>query len=329
MSQAPDLPDTSSWQPRDSARETLQSALQKRCEMIERRIKVRALEEKAMNIDNFDSGRGLEDIIREEFESILPDRYKVTRGVVVDSKGMTSGDVDLAIFNSSWFPEIKAGATKASSRTFLPIEGIYAVAEIKQSINYKSFDEAMEKLVKTHRLHRPATRMNRLVENRESSSCTHGLSNPLYSFILATSIDPSIPFTKLVNRFFDINKELRREEVVRAICVVGEGTATWGYMDPKTHHIKPALFMREDLYVPIMPLLSRPPKVVAPLESLFKDLMRHLFHSVLAPEDIEVAYGEQESTIETPNSDQIRLIPDKERVESLQNVCPQNGCPTM
>jgi len=178
----------------------LSCALQRRCTAIEERIRLRACHERDSNIDNFDSGIGVEEIIREELSSLLPRRYSTTAGVLADSNGCTGGDYDVVVFNADWIPAIKAGATKASRRVHLPIEGVYAVGEVKQTLDYTTLDEAMRKLVVAHRLHRPPTSGFRVVENRELTKCPYGLSNPLYSFVIATGIRQGIEFDDLTRR---------------------------------------------------------------------------------------------------------------------------------
>jgi hypothetical protein len=314
------LPDTSVWQPRDDKLATLKSAFLKRCVGAEALITSRVNLEKGMNIDNFDSGSGVEDIIREEIGQLLPARYSVTRGVVNDRNGKTAGDVDLVIFNSHWFPMVKAGATPESRRAHLPIDGAYAVCEIKQSLDCGVLDEAMEKLVTCHRLYRSHTYAHRMTENREGSSCIHGLTNPLYSMIIATDLRKDVDFNQLIERFFDINKSLSRLEVIRALCVLGYGTVTWGYWHTETES-KPALFMLEDLYEPIFPVYHKMPESESALYSLMVDLSLHLYHSILAPEDIVAHYGPENFQVKIPTSTNIVLGPDDAQLSMLSKVC--------
>ena len=317
----PDLPNANEWQPRASATETLQEAFLKRCLAVENLIRLRVQAEQEMNIDNFDSGLGIEDIIRDEMRKILPARYAIEHGVLIDRNGKTGGDYDLLVFNESWFPRIKAGATESSRRSYYPIEGTYAVGEIKQTLNYSTFDAALQKLIVAHRLHRPPTLANRLVENRESVSCSHGLSNPLYSFILGVQLAKGLTFEELINRFYDVNKQVKRLEVVRALCVLGHGTVVWGFKDTEKHEIRPALFMLEDLYEPILPAYYDAKEVGSALFALIANLMRHLYDSVLAPEDIAVLYGPSTRVIKAPNSEEVALQPDPERIQSLSIIC--------
>lgn len=318
--ESPPLPDTTQWQPRESASGKLKSSFLQRCTGLETEIRLRAKFEKGMNVDNFDSGPGVEDIIREGLAQLLPSRYSVKAGVIIDRNGNTAGDFDIVVFNEQWFLAVKAGATTRSRRVFLPIDGVYAVCEVKQTLDFKSLDQAMEKLVSCHRLNRPRTHANRIVENREGSSCTHGLSNPLYSAIIATDLREGIELESVINRFFDINKTLRRLEIVRALCVLGEGTVTWSFKDNEGE-VKPALFMLEDLYLPIFPVYHKIPHVGSALYRLMADLLLHLYHSVLAPEDIAVSYGPDIHSVSIPKSSDIALKPDTEWLSSLENLC--------
>jgi hypothetical protein len=285
---------------------------------------LRAAFEKGANVDNFDSGPGVEDIIRDALAQLLPRRYSVKAGVVTDRDGNTAGDFDVVVFNEQWFPAVKSGATPQSRRVFLPIDGVYAVCEVKQTLDIESLDAAMKKLVACHRLNRPRTHAQRIVENREGVSCTHGLSNPLYSAIIATDLRDGIELEGVINRFFDINKTLKRLEVVRALSVLGHGTVTWSFRD-NGGEVRPALFMLEDLYVPIFPVYHRMPDVQSSLYRLMADLLLHLYHSVLAPEDLAASYGPDTHPVSIPKSSDIVLKPDAEWLSSLGIVCKPDG----
>ena len=184
----------------------------------------------------------------------------------------------------------------------MPIEGVYAVGEVKQTLTYKSLDEALEKLVVAHRLYRPPTSATRIVENRELNSCRHGLTNPLYSFIVATRLGDGLSFDDVVRRFVEINRGLRRLEVVRALCVLGVGTIHWVLLDD-TGSIRPALFMGEDLQE-VLQIGFKSAQEGSAFYSLASNLLLHLFHSVLAPEDIAAKYGASSGSIKiTHNED--------------------------
>jgi len=280
------LPDTSGWLPRETQSGNLHGAFLRRCLAAEKLIALKSELESDMNIDRYDSGPGLEDIVREELSSLLPSRYTVTCGVVNDRLGRTAGDFDIVMFNDIWFPKVKPGATNRSRRVHFPIDGVYAVGELKSTIDHHALDDAMRKLVMCHRLKRAQTFAFRKTENREGNECVHGITNPLYSFVIAAGLRNGLEFEELVERFFLINQTLKRLEVIRALCVLGEGVVVWGYKSPGG--IKPARFMLDDLYEPIIPIL---PQSESALFGLVANLMLHLYHSILAPEDVVYHYG--------------------------------------
>ena len=131
------LPDVGQWGPAGNKQETLTNALMMTCQIAQRRIVARAQVEIDFNIYNFDSGPGVEDIVREELANLLPRRYCVDAGIINDRSGYTAGDCDIVVRDDIWTPVIKPGATDQSRRFHFPIEGVYAAVEIKQTLGLK------------------------------------------------------------------------------------------------------------------------------------------------------------------------------------------------
>jgi hypothetical protein len=162
----------------------------------------------------------------------------------------------------------------------------------------------MEKLVIAHRLHRPPTSASRIVENRELDSCPHGLTNPLYSFIIATAVGDGLEFDDLIRRFVEINRELRRLEIVWAMCVLGVGTVHWFYFLEDGHPQMP-LFMGADLHETLHIGFESANHVKSAFYALVRGLMLHLYHSVLAPEDIAAKYGPKNNIVQTAKTEDL------------------------
>ena len=227
MDWSTNLPDVDQWQPQSSKRGTLGDALMMSCQIAQRRVVAAAEAEANFNIQNFDSGPGVEDIVREELSNLVPKRYSISAGVVNDRSGNTAGDCDLLVRDHMWSPVIKPGATNQSRRFHFPIEGIYAAIEIKQTLGYKQLDEAMEKLVKISRLDRPDNPYGHITENQHITNFDRAgyLLNPLFTSILAVRIEKGISFENLVDRFGEINALLDRHDMVTMFCILDHGTA--------------------------------------------------------------------------------------------------------
>jgi hypothetical protein len=305
--------DTSSWQPRKDASESLKDIFYKRCLHAEMLILSKVKQEKEYNIDNFDSGLGVEDIIRAEISNILPERYHVTKGVINDRNGYTSGNHDIVIFNKLWFPFLKSGATVESRRYHFPIEGVYALGEIKQCLTTETLQNAMKKLIIAKRLERPKTGRNRVIENRELSSCEHGFTNPLFTFLIAAETDENTEIDTIFQTFFDINKQLKRHELVNCLCILQKATIVWSYYDETTNSYSPAYFydVDRDLSSPLIPMLL---SVDQSRKGAFSDLLTilgtHLYNTVLGAEDIAVAYSNDYNSIKIPPIEKYTINPE-------------------
>lgn len=314
------IPDTSLWKPRNAS-ETLSAILAKECAGAESKLQQALQHEKQFNLDNFESGVPFEELVRGEIQRLLPKRYSVTSGRVLDRLGQTAGYCDVVVFNDTWFSPVKPSATQSATGAHLPVEGVYAVGEVKQTLTLQNLDQAMEKLVKCHRLHRPRTYAHRIAENRESAACPHGLTKPLFSFILAGGIPPNEKIEQIADRFFEISKQLKRLEIIRLLCVLGEGGVAWAFSDPlRNGEVRPALFVDSDLFHPIFPIFS-PASHRSAFLFLVQTLSQSLFHVVLGPEDLAFAYGSDVNGIKVPTSKEIHLPVEDEWSDLLNQPC--------
>ncbi|MCR6688114.1 DUF6602 domain-containing protein [Cellulomonas sp.] len=286
----PPLPDPADWTPR-AERDNLRDALRRRCLGIEKLVRLRSQLEREMNIDNFDSGLGVEDIVREQLRLLFPSRYGVRSGVVNDSEGRTVGECDVLLLNESWFPSIKAGATAESRRLHFPVEATYGVIEVKQSLDAAALDAAMAKLVTVSRLRREAA-PKLLVENRDAHLIGDHNMQPIFKAVIATDLRPGEDFEDLVHRFVALNGQVRRREVITALCVLGHGFASWSiasedgppqlaYFDgvEETEHLRPVL------------LHTGPDATDSALYELFTLALGYMSSMVLPIDDVAVKYG--------------------------------------
>ena len=76
-------------------------------------------------------GEGTEDGWRNILERYLPQRYKVDKAFVIDSKGDSSDEIDLVIYDRQYSPYLYH---KMKNR-YVPAECVYAVLEVKQEIS--------------------------------------------------------------------------------------------------------------------------------------------------------------------------------------------------
>jgi len=77
----------------------------------------------------------------------LPKRYAVDHGIVIDSNGATSDQIDIIIFDHQYTPTL----LDQQAHRFIPAEAVYCVLEVKPSIN-KSYLEYAAKKAESVRL---------------------------------------------------------------------------------------------------------------------------------------------------------------------------------
>ena len=282
------LPDISNWKPKSPNNSTLRNALQVTCQVAQARITSRSNAERTFNLYNFDSGPGVEDIVREELANLLPDRYSVECGVVNDRHGQTAGDCDLVIRDRTWSPAIKLGATSNSRRFHFPAEGVYATAEIKQTLGFDQLDEAMEKLVTLSMLERPDNPYGHITENQHLLFLDQQgvILNPLHTTVFATGLQESTTFTKAAKRFGEINAMLSREHMVKLLCVLDHGTA-WYSVESGTPYDATYMYDRDQQLV--LQVNDKEPENA--FYRFFVLLLGHLTRSVLGLTGLGSEYG--------------------------------------
>ena len=258
------------------------------CQAVQSRIVMEASIEERFSIDNFDSGLGLEDIVRQELSKLLPDRYSVDVGVVNDRDGRTAGDCDVLITNRMWAPVVKLGATPESRRVHFPIEGIYSVVEIKRTLGFEELDNAMEKLVKVSRLNRLKLSYGHITENQylKGLDKENQILNPLWTTVLATKLKDGVVFRDIARRFRQINACLERDEMVTDLYVLGHGTAWYSPADGSAGN---ATFMWDrDILIELRFSDQKPENT---FYVFFVQLLGHLTRSVLPVNKIISCYG--------------------------------------
>jgi len=80
----------------------------------------------------------------------LPQRYQVSNGFVIDSNGKQSEQIDVVIYDRQYTPLLY----NKNEQRFIPSESVYAVFEVRQSLNHKNILYAGKKVSSVRRLYR-------------------------------------------------------------------------------------------------------------------------------------------------------------------------------
>lgn len=95
-------------------------------------------------------GDGSENVWLDLFNTYLPKRYQSATAHIVDSKGVFSEQIDVVIFDRQYSPFV----FNYENQTIIPAESVYAVFEVKQSMNLSMIEYAQKKIEGVRKLHR-------------------------------------------------------------------------------------------------------------------------------------------------------------------------------
>lgn len=143
----------------------------------------------------------------------LPKRYGVASGKVVDCKQQQSEQVDLIVYDAFYSPLLFT----VGDATFVPAESVYAVFEVKQTLDKEHLDAAAQKAKSVRRLHRTSA----LIPNQFGTEITKDLDTlPILAGILSSGSDWKVPFDEL------LRNHLAAKDIHEAIdfgCALGAG----------------------------------------------------------------------------------------------------------
>lgn len=100
-----------------------------------------------------DSGNNSEQTWIDWFNAYLPNRYKAHKATVFDSKGNTSNQIDVVLYDDQY----SYLAFNKHDTLYIPAESVYAVFEIKPEINKDNMEYAGKGAESVRRLYRTSS----------------------------------------------------------------------------------------------------------------------------------------------------------------------------
>lgn len=103
---------------------------------------------RSVNTHNGEMGEAAEEKWRKFLRKYLPQRYKVDKAMIVDHTGSVSDQIDIVIYDAQYSYFI----FEHENIKYIPSEAVYAVIEVKQSINKRYINYACEKAYSVRKL---------------------------------------------------------------------------------------------------------------------------------------------------------------------------------
>lgn len=125
------------------------------------------LDESSSIINSTGKGDNSEESWKKFLREILPTKYGIDKGYIIDSDGNESEQIDIIIYDALYPPLIMVSN---AGEKFIPAESVYAIIEVKPKINKAYLEYANQKIEsvkKLKRLSRGMTCAGKRTEARE------------------------------------------------------------------------------------------------------------------------------------------------------------------
>ena len=221
-------------------------------------------------------GDAMEQPVRDELMGILPRGIGVGSGCVVDTRGDTSRQMDVVLYERDLCPVFCIN--NSSETTYYPAEGVLAVGEVKSRIGKRELADCFEKIRSVKALHRAFERTPEGLSVGRSYSdsghiSTYGFHHErtnkgdIFGFILAE--ESSIRNETLLGHCIDNIGGLSNDVLCPNMIVFLDGTV-WEWMAASgSHPYTPTRIQ------PVLPHCIAPHSSESPFGELLRAVWKH------------------------------------------------------
>lgn len=146
------------------------------------------------------------------FQEYLPNRYKVDKGIVIDSTGKQSEQIDLIIYDAQYSYLV----FRQNDTLLIPAESVYAVFEVKQNLNKERIEYAGAKAKSVRELLRTSAPIKHAGGEYPPKELHEILAG-----VLTTRCDWKVPITGMVVKHV---RAREREERLDFVCSISNNT---------------------------------------------------------------------------------------------------------
>lgn len=175
-----------------------------------------------------DKGNIAEETWIKWFNSYLPKRYSASKATVIDCHSNTSDQIDIVLYDTQYSHMV----FEHCNIKYIPAESVYAIFEIKPTLNKKNLEYAGDKAKSVRKLYRTSTDIHHAGGCYKPKELFHIISG-----ILTTDSDWSMPFDsnviKNLNRF-------NLEQQIDFGCVLNAGSFYYNYEEKSIQISEPS-----------------------------------------------------------------------------------------
>ena len=136
--------------------------------------------------------------------SFLPSRYSIGSGLVIDSSGKRSRQVDLVVFDEFHMSKL----FRTTSQVLFPVETVFACIEVKTSVNKADLNEIAQENRYIDQLEHSASFVNHISPSKSLPNVfdfTESSTRPPMTYLVAYHCDTDHPLT--VRKWFEESLE--------------------------------------------------------------------------------------------------------------------------
>lgn len=149
----------------------------------------------------------------------LPPRYGITSGIVIDPSGSCSRQQDIIIYDRFNTMPLFADSDNLESQTIVPIENVFAIIEVKTTLDSSGISDAFEKYESVCNLIPKPQQLNPVVSIQTNFPAPAG-----FCFSFRSDSDIEI----IAKRVHETRMQKKYSKHISAFCVLGTGVVQYG-----------------------------------------------------------------------------------------------------
>lgn len=149
-----------------------------------------------------------EDLLKEYLRKLLPEKYTISSGIIIDNAQCQSKQQDFIIHDSFDCPSF----FKTDSNSILPVESVYATIEVKSTLNYTTLEQSTKNIESVRKLKKLSN--NNIIKKEYDDVYPLG-------FVFAYTSNCSLE--QLQKKLFEFNSNIDYQHRISMICVLDKG----------------------------------------------------------------------------------------------------------
>ena len=159
-------------------------------------------------VHNGVKGSAREDLLKDYLKKLLPEKYTISSGIIIDNNQNQSKQQDFIIHDAFNCPSF----FKTDSNTILPIESVYATIEIKSTLDYSTLEQSVKNVESVRKLCKLPNR--NIIRNQYDNFYPLG-------FVFAYSSNYSLE--QIQKKLFKLNQSIDSKHQISIICILDKG----------------------------------------------------------------------------------------------------------